>query len=229
MSRRIFSFGRACSALFVRSLAALSLLVTLAASGRSLGAQNAAPVGRITGRVIDATSGAGLADVTVRVVDASIATNSGVDGRFTLANVHAGTTSIQARRIGFAAKTVTAIQVVAGRTVEQDVSLAAATVRLEAVTVSATTERGSVNDALDRQRAATGVVNSVTAEQISRSPDGDAAQAAAYREVDAYVDEQAPLIPWSYPTGWWLVRPGLRGLGNLTTGILDFGRVSWGG
>jgi hypothetical protein len=23
------------------------------------------------------------------------------------------------------------------------------------------------------------------------------------------------------------VRPGLRGLGNLTTGILDFGRVSW--
>jgi len=177
MSRRILSFGRACSALFARSLAALSLLVTLAASGRSLGAQNAAPVGRITGRVIDATSGAGLADVTVRVVDANIATNSGVDGRFALSNVPAGTTSIQARRIGFAAKTVTAIQVVAGRTVEQDVSLTAATVRLEAVTVSATTERGSVNDALDRQRTATGVVNSVTAEQISRSPDGDAAQA----------------------------------------------------
>jgi len=65
--------------------------------------------------------------------------------------------------------------------------------------------------------------------QAASAADGDAAQAAAYREVDAYVDEQAPLIPWSYPTGWWLVRPGLRGLGNLTTGILDFGRVSWGG
>jgi hypothetical protein len=45
--------------------------------------------------------------------------------------------------------------------------------------------------------------------------------------VDAYVDEQAPVLPWSYGTSWWLVRPGLRGLGNLTTGILDFGRVSW--
>lgn len=56
-----------------------------------------------------------------------------------------------------------------------------------------------------------------------------AAQAAAYVAVDAYVDDQAPVIPWSYPTGWWLVRPGLRGLGNLTTGILDFGRVSWDG
>jgi ABC-type transport system substrate-binding protein len=56
---------------------------------------------------------------------------------------------------------------------------------------------------------------------------GDVAQAAAYVAVDAYVDDQAPIVPWSYPTGWWLVRPGLRGLGNLTTGILDFGRVSW--
>ncbi len=52
---------------------------------------------------------------------------------------------------------------------------------------------------------------------------------AAYAAVDAYVDEQAPVIPWSYGTSWWLARPGLRGLGNLTTGLLDFGRVSWGG
>ena len=65
--------------------------------------------------------------------------------------------------------------------------------------------------------------------QAASAAEGDAAQAAAYREVDAYVDEQVPVIPWSYPTGWWLVRPGLRGLGNLTTGILDFGRVSWDG
>jgi oligopeptide transport system substrate-binding protein len=57
----------------------------------------------------------------------------------------------------------------------------------------------------------------------------DADQADAYGRVDAYVDEQAPVIPWAYPASWWLVRPGLRGLGNLTTGILDFGLVSWDG
>jgi oligopeptide transport system substrate-binding protein len=61
----------------------------------------------------------------------------------------------------------------------------------------------------------------------SAQTDSDAA--AAYGQVDAYVDGQAPVIPWSYGTAWWLVRPGLRGLGNLTTGILDFGRVSWDG
>jgi ABC-type transport system substrate-binding protein len=59
------------------------------------------------------------------------------------------------------------------------------------------------------------------------SAETDADQASAYADVDAYVDEQAPVLPWSYGTSWWLVRPGLRGLGNLTTGILDFGRVSW--
>lgn len=52
-------------------------------------------------------------------------------------------------------------------------------------------------------------------------------QAAAYRAVDARVDSEAPVIPWAYGAGWWLVRPGLRGLGNLTTGLLDLGRVSW--
>jgi ABC-type transport system substrate-binding protein len=63
--------------------------------------------------------------------------------------------------------------------------------------------------------------------EAASAAEGDAAEAEAYREVDAYVDDQAPVIPWSYPASWWLVRPGLRGLGNLTTGILDFGRVSW--
>jgi oligopeptide transport system substrate-binding protein len=57
----------------------------------------------------------------------------------------------------------------------------------------------------------------------------EAEQAAAYREVDAHVDAEAPVIPWSYATSWSLVRPGLRGLGNLTTGLLDLGRVSWDG
>jgi oligopeptide transport system substrate-binding protein len=57
----------------------------------------------------------------------------------------------------------------------------------------------------------------------------DADAAAAYVAVDAYVDDQVPVIPWAYGTSWWLARSGLRGLGNLTIGLLDFGRVSWDG
>jgi oligopeptide transport system substrate-binding protein len=51
----------------------------------------------------------------------------------------------------------------------------------------------------------------------------------AYQEVDDYVAEQAPVVPWAYGETWWLVADGLRGLGNLTVGLLDFGRVSWDG
>ena len=54
-----------------------------------------------------------------------------------------------------------------------------------------------------------------------------AAQATAYAAVEARVDQQAPLIPWSWDASYWLARTGLKGLGNLTTGLLDFGRVSW--
>jgi oligopeptide transport system substrate-binding protein len=55
---------------------------------------------------------------------------------------------------------------------------------------------------------------------------GAAAQAAAYANVEAEADAEMPVIPWSYDESSWLVRPGLRGLGTLTIGLLDFGLVS---
>ena len=63
--------------------------------------------------------------------------------------------------------------------------------------------------------------------EVASGAESEADQATAYRAVDARVDSEAPVIPWAYGAGWWLVRPGLRGLGNLTTGLLDLGRVSW--
>jgi ABC-type transport system substrate-binding protein len=55
----------------------------------------------------------------------------------------------------------------------------------------------------------------------------DAAQATAYAAVEKEVEGQAPIIPWSYGDSNLLVRPGLRGLGGLTVGLLDFGLASW--
>jgi outer membrane receptor protein involved in Fe transport len=134
-------------------------------------------VGRIVGRIVDAGTGTGLSDVGVQVVGTTLGTTSGVGGRFTLVDVPAGTVTVQARRIGFAAKTVTGLQLQAGQSIEQNISLDAAALTLSTQVVTADAERGSVADALDRQRTAAGIVNSVTREQIARSPDSDAAQA----------------------------------------------------
>ena len=163
----------------VRSVAMLMLaLMSFAGSSSAQSVPAPLPTGRIVGRILDASNGAGLTDVGIQVVGTTLGTTSGIDGRFTIANVPAGTVSIQVRRIGFAPKTVTGIFLDPGVTLEQNVSLETATVQLVAQIVTASAERGSVNAALDEQRNATGVVNSVTAEQIARSPDSDAAAAA---------------------------------------------------
>ena len=135
------------------------------------------PTGRVVGRVVEAASGRALSDVGVQVVGTTLGVMTGVDGRFTLVNVPAGTVTMQLRRLGFAPKTVTGLLLDAGKTLEQNVTLEAATIILTAQVVTAAAERGSVNEALDAQRTATGVVNAITAEQIAKSPDSDAAQA----------------------------------------------------
>ena len=154
----------------------LLLCLTLLGGNTILPAQ-AATTGRIVGRILDAANGAAITDAGIQLVGTTQGTLSGVDGRYTLVGVAPGTVSILVRRIGYAPKTVTGLVVVAGQTLQQDVSLAQATVQLTASVVTAAVERGSVNEALDQQRTATGIVNAVTAEQIAKSPDGDAAKA----------------------------------------------------
>jgi hypothetical protein len=155
----------------VRGLPVL-LLAVLAAT--DLAAQ--AP-GRIVGRIVEAEQGAPIAGAQVEVVGTAVHAVSALDGRYTLAGVPAGPVSIRARMIGFGPKTVTGIIVPDGGTVAQDVSLAGEAVQLAEISVSAASERGTVNRALEEQRHAVNIVNAVSAEQIARSPDGDAGQA----------------------------------------------------
>jgi hypothetical protein len=153
----------------------LRIAVLLLSSTTALMAQT--PTGRIVGRIIDATTGQGITDAGVQVVGMTLGAHSGVDGRYTITNIPAGTVTIQVRRIGFGPKEVTGLLLAAGQTLEQNVSLAPAAARVAAVSVTASVEKGTVNEALDQQRTAVGVVNAITAEQISKSPDGDASQA----------------------------------------------------
>ena len=157
----------------------ISALVTLAAMSATASAQSTVDAsGKITGRVVDAASGQGIVAAGVQIVGTTIGAQSGLDGRYTILKVPAGTTTLQVRRIGYTPKTITGILVTSGGGIEQDITLTAATVQLTAQVVTATKEKGTVNEALNQQRNATNVVNAITAEQIARSPDSDAAQAA---------------------------------------------------
>jgi TonB-dependent receptor len=135
--------------------------------------------GRIVGTVIDAESGKPLADAGVQIVGTTLGVQTGIDGRFRVSNVPAGTVTIQVRRLGYQPKTITGLRLEEGTTTEQSVSLSPNVATVAAMIVSATADKGSVESSLDEQRNASHIVSSVTAEQIARSPDGNAAQAAA--------------------------------------------------
>ncbi len=161
----------------LRSLSRSIALGAVVLVGASALSAQTIPTGRVVGRVIDATTGQGITDAGVQVVGTTIGTHSGVDGRYTVQGIPAGTVTIQVRRIGFTPKEITGLLLAGGQTLEQNITLTPAAARVAAQVVTASAERGTVNESLDQQRTAVGVVNAITAEQISKSPDGDAAQA----------------------------------------------------
>lgn len=136
-----------------------------------------AGTGRILGRVVSAQTGEPLAAVQVSIPSISRGTLSDAGGRYLLTGVPAGSHVLVARSLGYATKTVTGVEAAAGQAVALDVSLDPEAVALEGVTVSAAREQGSTTALLsDRHRAAV-VSDAIGAEQISRTPDGDAAAA----------------------------------------------------
>ena len=158
-----------------RLLVRLGLVFFLCATGAAdLTAQ---ATGRIVGRVVEGQQGAPVAGATVEVDGTDRRAVTALDGRYVLERVPAGAVSLRARMIGFGPKLVTGVLVPDGGSVAQDIALAAEAVQLAEISVSAESERGTVNRALEEQRNATNIVSAITAEQIGKSPDGDAGQA----------------------------------------------------
>ena len=160
------------------SSVALFLLVLVTPPLNAQEPASTVSTGRIVGRIIDAQTGQGIAHVAIQVVGTRLGTISGVDGRYAIPRVPAGTVTMQARLIGYGPKTVTGIMLAADRTLQQDITLEPAAAMLQAAIVTAEAQRGSTAEALNTQKTAIGIVSAVTVEQISKSPDSDAAQAA---------------------------------------------------
>jgi hypothetical protein len=133
--------------------------------------------GRLVGKVIDAEAGVPIGGARVELVGSPLRTTTAVDGRYLFASAPAGSHVLRVTMIGYTPKSVTGVTVVGGGVTEQDVTLSGSVVEIQEITVTASAERGSVSSALDEQRQSVGIVNAISAEQIARSPDGDAAAA----------------------------------------------------
>jgi TonB dependent receptor/Carboxypeptidase regulatory-like domain/TonB-dependent Receptor Plug Domain len=156
-----------------RALPILAGLILLAGPA----AAQIATSGRITGRVINGETGLPIERVEVQVVGTLLRAFTDLDGRYYVPDVPLGAHTVEIRKIGFTPKNVTNVSIIADETTVLDLSLTSAVFAVEAITVSAEVERGTVNRALEEQRNALNIVNALSAEQITRSPDSDASQA----------------------------------------------------
>ncbi|HEV2734917.1 MAG TPA: carboxypeptidase-like regulatory domain-containing protein, partial [Longimicrobiaceae bacterium] len=86
--------------------------------------------GRITGTVTEGTAARPLAGVTVTVTGTQATAVTAADGRYTLANVPAGTARVRAAVIGYAAQE-RAVTVAAGQSATADFTLQAEAISLE--------------------------------------------------------------------------------------------------
>ena len=143
-------------------------------------ATSAQDTGRLVGRVVDAQTGQPLANVQVYSTgpsEGAIGSLTSLDGRYVLRNVPAGFHEITAQMIGYGTKVVTDVEVPRGETATLDIALDQQAITLEAITVTSTIERSSTTALLSERRTAVVVSDAIGGEQISRSPDGDAAAA----------------------------------------------------
>jgi hypothetical protein len=133
--------------------------------------------GRVVGRVIDSETGRGVPGAQITVEGTTNAVLAGVDGRYMIQRVQSGEVDLRIEMLGFGTKTIAGVVVPSRGVAEANVALETSALLLDEIVVTAAEERGSVARALDDQRTALSVTSSITAEQLSRSPDGDAGEA----------------------------------------------------
>ena len=136
-----------------------------------------AQTGRIAGRIVDGANARPVAGAHVSTEDGAASAFSSIDGRYLLRAVPSGTHSVAVRMLGYGDKTVTGVEVAGDGVASLDVALEVAVVALSGIVVEAAVETGSTTALLAERRGESFVVDAIGADQISRSPDGDAAEA----------------------------------------------------
>jgi TonB-linked SusC/RagA family outer membrane protein len=87
--------------------------------------------GQIAGTVSDSSSGGPVIGAQVTVGGTTLGAVTNEEGRFTVVGVSPGTHTIDARRLGFAPRTIRGVQVTAGQTTTVDIQLSPVAFRLQ--------------------------------------------------------------------------------------------------
>ena len=153
-------------------------------------AQAAEELGRLTGRIVNEDTARPLSLAQISITSLNTGTLSDVDGRWSLPTLPPGTYDVVARLIGFASKTITGVTITAGEVTTIDISLPPQAIEMRELSVTVADQRGTASALLQNRQTAAAVTDAIGREQISESPDSDAAAAMARVPGVSIVDKK---------------------------------------
>jgi TonB-dependent receptor len=148
----------------------------LAGASVAVLAAAAAQAAEISGRVTEATGTVGLEGAIVRVIETGQTATTRRDGSFRIPSLPAGSYTLEVSYLGADVQTRGVTLDTAVSAVSTNFTLGADVSVVENILV--TGQRGQLNSALNRQRAADGVITVISADAIGQMPDENVAEAA---------------------------------------------------
>ena len=130
--------------------------------------------GKIYGRIVD-DKGETLPGASIKILKLNRAIQSAADGSYEL-SLEPDTYIVEVSYMGYQTKRITGVVVNPGRNTLLDVLMKADSKALNAVVVTASFKKASVEGLYARQKNNAAVSDGITAEQISRTPDNNTAQ-----------------------------------------------------
>lgn len=138
---------------------------------------SAQETGKITGTIVDGSTGETLIGVSVVIEGTIKGAATDIDGNYSIRNVEAGVYNLIVSYISFTSQTITGVEVKNGENVTLDIALQPETELLDEIVVTAETVRSGEAGLLSIQRKAIPVQDGISAEELSRTTDGNVGSA----------------------------------------------------
>lgn len=135
-----------------------------------------AQTGVICGTVTDAKMKEPLIGASVVIEGTTVGAITDIDGNFRIENVRPGTYTVAASYVSYQTQTVKDVPVVARQEAVLNIELSDANLQLQNVVVVAQRKLGTEMAVLNTVRKSLPVVNGISAQQISKTQDSDAAE-----------------------------------------------------
>ena len=130
--------------------------------------------GKISGMVLD-EKGEPLPGASIRVIENGVGTQAGADGNYSL-SLQPGSYTLEITYLSFQTQRITGVVVSEDKVTRLDIAMKLDVKGLTEVVITGTYQQASVAGLYARQKNNSAVTDGITAEQISRTPDNNAAQ-----------------------------------------------------